>query len=126
MVDESLKTHLTTALAKQHGMEEADAKTGLDILFAYTETQHVFEETEVDTLIKAIDTCKILDPACGSGAFPMGMLQKLVYILTKLDPDNTKWKQTQLAKLDSAPMREELERTFENNNDDYGRKLLFD
>lgn len=123
MVDESLKAHLTTALEKQQGMKEDDARTGLDILFAYTEKLHVFEADEVDTLIKAIDSCKILDPACGSGAFPMGMLHKLVYILTKLDPDNAKWKQTQLAKLDSAPMREELERTFENNNDDYGRKL---
>ncbi len=123
MVDESLKAHLTTAMAKKQGMKEDDARIGLDILFAYTEKQHVFDEDEVDTLIEAIDSCKILDPACGSGAFPMGILHKLVYILTKLDPDNVKWKQTQLAKLDSVPMREELERTFENNNDDYGRKL---
>jgi adenine-specific DNA-methyltransferase len=123
MVDESLKLHFITALTKQHSMKEDDAKAGLDILFAYTEKQHLFDEDEVDTLIKAIDTCKILDPACGSGAFPMGMLHKLVYILTKLDPDNAKWKLTQLDKLDSVSMREELERTFENNNDDYGRKL---
>ncbi|MCF6354305.1 MAG: Eco57I restriction-modification methylase domain-containing protein [Candidatus Polarisedimenticolaceae bacterium] len=123
MVDESLKAYLTTALVKQHNMQEGDAQTGLDILFAYTEKQHAFKEDEVDALIKAIDSCKILDPACGSGAFPMGMLHKLVYILTKLDPDNAKWKQTQLNKLDSAPMQEELERTFKNNNDDYGRKL---
>ena len=34
MVDESLKAHLTGALAKA-GMGEQDAKTGLDILFAY-------------------------------------------------------------------------------------------
>ena len=53
----------------------------------------------------------------------MGALHKLVYILGKLDPDNDRWKQTQLAKLDSAPMREELERAFADNNDDYGRKL---
>ena len=104
-------------------MAEQDARTGLDILFAYTETEHPFEDNEVETLIKAIDTCKILDPACGSGAFPMGMLHKLVYILAKLDPDNIRWKQTQISKLDSGPMREELERTFANNSDDYGRKL---
>jgi hypothetical protein len=53
----------------------------------------------------------------------MGVLHKLVYILGKLDPDNERWKQTQLAKLDSAPMREALEAAFEDNNDDYGRKL---
>jgi adenine-specific DNA-methyltransferase len=123
MVDESLKAHLAVVLGKEHDMAEEDARAGLDILFAYSEKQHPFEQGEVDTLIKAIDTCKILDPACGSGAFPMGVLHKLVYILTKLDPDNRRWKQRQLDKLDSVSMRDELEHTFENNNDDYGRKL---
>jgi predicted RNA methylase len=104
-------------------MKEPDARAGLDLLFAYTEREHAFTPAEVATLIAAIDALKILDPACGSGAFPMGVLHKLVYILGKLDPDNDRWKQTQLAKLDSAPMREELERAFADNNDDYGRKL---
>ncbi len=39
---------------------------------------------------------KCLDPACGSGAFPMGVLQKLVYIIHKLDPINAKWMQLQI------------------------------
>ncbi len=123
MVDESLKAHLTRALVEKAGMKEPDARAGLDLLFAYTEKEHAFTAPEVACLIAAIDALKILDPACGSGAFPMGVLHKLVYILGKLDPDNERWKQTQLAKLDSAPMREELERAFADNNDDYGRKL---
>jgi type I restriction-modification system DNA methylase subunit len=144
MVDESLKAHLTRKLEEAHtkprSHEEADKKSEpsspkplrafasscdprLSDLFAYTEKEHAFTPTEVATLITAIDALKILDPACGSGAFPMGILHKLVYILGKLDPDNECWKQTQLAKLDSAPMREELERAFQDNNDDYGRKL---
>ncbi len=123
MVDESLKAHLTRALVEKARMKEADARAGLDLLFAYTEREHAFTPAEVATLIAAIDALKILDPACGSGAFPMGVLHKLVYILGKLDPDNERWRQTQLAKLDSAPMREELERAFAENNDDYGRKL---
>lgn len=123
MVDESLKAHLTRALVEKPRMKEPDARAGLDLLFAYTEKEHAFTASEVATLIAAIDALKILDPACGSGAFPMGVLHKLVYILGKLDPANDRWKQTQLAKLDSAPMREELERAFADNNDDYGRKL---
>jgi hypothetical protein len=123
MVDESLKAHLTRSLVEKARMQEPDARAGLDLLFAYTEKAHAFTPAEVATLIAAIDALKILDPACGSGAFPMGVLHKLVYILGKLDPDNERWKQTQLAKLDSAPMREELERAFADNNDDYGRKL---
>ena len=123
MVDESLKANLTRTLLEKARMKESDARGRLDLLFAYTEKEHGFAPAEVEILIAAIDALKILDPACGSGAFPMGVLHKLVYCLGKLDPDNDRWKQTQLAKLDSAPMREELERAFADNNDDYGRKL---
>ncbi|MFV0741665.1 Eco57I restriction-modification methylase domain-containing protein [Pseudomonas aeruginosa] len=129
MVDESLKAHLTGALVKA-GMSEQDAKTGLDILFAYTERAHPFNEREVATLLDAIHTCKILDPACGSGAFPMGMLHKLVYIIHKLDPDNARWKQLQIdaaAKIPDVSARDAaitaIERDFADNEDDYGRKL---
>ena len=123
MVNESLKAHLIRALVEKTDMKEADARAGLELLFAYTEKEHAFTHAELGTLIAAIDGLKILDPACGSGAFPMGVLHKLVYILCKLDPNNDLWKQTQLAKLDSATMRDELERAFADNNDDYGRKL---
>ena len=68
MVDESLKGHLAAVLATA-GLSEQDAKAGLDILFAYTERAHPFNEKEVALLLDAIHTCKILDPACGSGHF---------------------------------------------------------
>lgn len=129
MVDESLKAHLTGALAKA-GMSEQNAKAGLDILFAFTERAHPFNENEVATLLDAIHTCKILDPACGSGAFPMGVLHKLVYIIHKLDPDNGRWKQLQIdaaAKIPDVTARDAaiaaIERDFADNEDDYGRKL---
>ncbi|MDO8787520.1 MAG: TaqI-like C-terminal specificity domain-containing protein [Sulfuritalea sp.] len=129
MVDESLKAHLTGALAKA-GLSEQDAQAGLDILFTYTERAHPFSEQEVATLLDAIHTCKILDPACGSGAFPMGMLHKLVYIIHKLDPDNARWKQLQIdaaAKIPDLSSRDAaidaIERDFADNEDDYGRKL---
>ena len=123
MVDESLKTHLTNTLVKNELMGEIDARSSLDLLFTYTEKEHTFKPAAITTLIGAIDAIKILDPACGSGAFPMGVLHKLVYILGKLDRENKAWKGAQLAKLDSATMREELEHAFAENNDDYGRKL---
>ena len=123
MVDKSLKAYLADELRRAHKMEENVAIGKLDGLFAYSERKHEFSSAQVSTLIKAIDACKVLDPACGSGAFPMGVLHRLVYILAKLDPDNERWKQTQLDKLDSVPMQEELKSTFDNNDDDYGRKL---
>lgn len=129
MVDESLKAHLAGALAKT-GVSEQDAHAGLETLFTYTERAHPFSEKEVATLLDAIHTCKILDPACGSGAFPMGMLHKLVYIIHKLDPDNARWKQLQIdaaAKIPDLSARNAaiaaIERDFADNEDDYGRKL---
>ncbi len=40
----------------------------------------------------AIKKIKVFDPACGSGAFPMGVLSELVHFLEILDPDNVEWK----------------------------------
>ncbi|MRR56977.1 MAG: hypothetical protein EG824_02010 [Deltaproteobacteria bacterium] len=129
MVDESLKANFTGALTKT-GMSETDAQAGLEILFTYTERAHPFSEREVATLLDTIHTCKILDPACGSGAFPMGMLHKLVYIIHKLDPDNARWKQLQIdaaTKIPDLSARsaaiDAIERDFADNEDDYGRKL---
>jgi adenine-specific DNA-methyltransferase len=62
-------------------------------------------EAETVSLIEAIEQTRILDPACGSGAFPMGALHRLVHLLSKLDPNNVRWKQRQL---DAA--RRDLER----------------
>jgi hypothetical protein len=129
MVDVSLKAHLSGALQKI-GISEDDSMTGLNILFAYTEQQHQFTETEVDALLDAIHTCKILDPACGSGAFPMGMLHKLVFVIHKLDPENAKWKQLQIDQAGNISDQSSrkaaiaaIEHDFEDNEDDYGRKL---
>ncbi|HPY97344.1 MAG TPA: N-6 DNA methylase, partial [Candidatus Cloacimonadota bacterium] len=130
MVDESLKAYLIQSLVKETKMKEKDAEVGIDFLISYSEKEHVFNEGEVDVLIKAIDNCKIIDPACGSGAFPMGILHKQVHILQKLDPDNELWKDRQIEnahKIDDAEIREEaikaIETSFQNKGMDYGRKL---
>ncbi len=130
MVDESLKAHLNRALVEKDRMKEPDARAGLDLLFAYTEKEHAFTPAEVATLITAIDEVKILDPACGSGAFPMGVLHKLVYLLSKLDAQNVAWEKLQIAKVQEISDTDERRRilaeiasNFTDNNDDYGRKL---
>lgn len=130
MVDESLKAYLRQALSDKLGIKAEDADTGLEILFSYTEREHAFTHDETKVLIQAIDACKILDPACGSGAFPMGILHKLVHILHKLDAQNEQWKERQVHKarqIDDPAIRDNLiadiESAFENNELDYGRKL---
>lgn len=130
MVDESLKAYLKQKLETEAGMKPEDAEVGLEFLVGYNEKNHLFDDKQTAVLINAIDNCKILDPACGSGAFPMGILHKLVHILHKLDPNNKLWKERQIEKaqaIDDSEIRdkliEDIETSFESNELDYGRKL---
>jgi hypothetical protein len=125
MVDESLIAYLKQQLNSNEIIE-----SNLRDLLSYSEKEIQFSSIEKEKLINAIDIIKIIDPACGSGAFPMGILHKLVHILHKLDPKNKLWRQRQIEKanaIDDAPSREAaietLEEAFENNELDYSRKL---
>ncbi|MEI6633447.1 MAG: TaqI-like C-terminal specificity domain-containing protein [Chlamydiota bacterium] len=124
MVDQALLVYLKDTLTTE------DAGKRLKRLLSWEDDSHDFKPAEVEKLIDAIDGLKAIDPACGSGAFPMGMLQKLVHVLKKLDPENKGWRKRQAdaaAKIESGPAREEalkaIERAFARDNDDYGRKL---
>lgn len=131
MTNDTLKAYLVEALCQRvPNTDRVYAQHGLNILFAYTEQGHPFNETECNALIAAIDACNILDPACGSGAYPMGILHKLVFVLGKLDPNNEKWRQRQINKaeeIEDVQARESaisaINNDFNNNALDYGRKL---
>ena len=130
MVDESLIAYFgvqTLVCAS----DSDGTNQGLYSLLSYNETQNPFDAPQTNALISAIDNLKILDPACGSGAFPMGILHKLVFVLSKLDPKNEQWRDRQIAKLktiDDSALREKatqvIHDAFENNELDYGRKLF--
>ncbi len=75
-------------------------------LFSYNDEGNPLNSKETDQLIEAINNAKILDPACGSGAFPMGVLHKMVYLLQKLDPGNVKWKAQQKEKIIGNQIKE--------------------
>ncbi|MBN2694436.1 class I SAM-dependent DNA methyltransferase [bacterium] len=146
MVDESLKSYFKQKLIEEkNSFTEKEIDDKLDDLFQYNNNLNLFDENEniKNILINAIDSCKILDPACGSGAFPMGILHKLVFILHKLDPKNRLWKNKQIQKVDELinkvniddsnlrdkivsdleANKKDIEESFENNELDYGRKL---
>ncbi|MBO4858908.1 MAG: N-6 DNA methylase [Treponema sp.] len=145
MVDESLKAYLKTKIKdaalskgtleeKTKAVEELEntLDSKLDNLIAYNETEPEFTEEERFQILKYIDECKILDPACGSGAFPMGILQKMVYVIHKLDPQNDNWKQIQIQKIsndtkltpkEKNELQKELLTVFDDNELDYARKL---
>ena len=74
MVDESLISYLgNTAFVRSLFSPE----------FVYDKTK----ETEYKTIADKLKAIKILDPACGSGAFPMGLLNKMIEILCHITPD---------------------------------------
>lgn len=39
-----------------------------------------------EEIISSLDDLKVIDPACGSGAFPIGMLQLLVKVYSRIEP----------------------------------------
>ena len=119
MVDQSLIAYF----AEKLGTDAPDMLERISHLLAYNDEPSLLNAKETQTVLKAIEECKIFDPACGSGAFPMGVLNKLVHVLQKLDPENKQWKETQIARLDSPSMRELLRTKYDHNDDDYGRKL---
>ena len=106
MVDEALIAYFLQKVEPyddDKGYLEDRLRFNLEDLLAY-ESQgkpdkpedHLIHEDEIESLIRAIDEVKIIDPAVGSGAFPMGILNKLVLMLKKLDPENELWKQRQI------------------------------
>lgn len=83
MVDESLIAHLKSKLP-----DLSDD----DIRQFFSETEGSCPESitdKKDKISEYIKAIKVLDPACGSGAFPMGILNRMVQLLQKLDA-NTK------------------------------------
>ena len=102
MVEESLKGYLRTALAecataKQGGASFAEGcsaalDAALDDLFDRNKVAEgaptLFSKKEEAAILDALYNCRVLDPACGSGAFPMGVLHCMVRLLTRLDPRN--------------------------------------
>ena len=134
MVDESLIAYLENKLIKfcdSHSEKEKKRiNDNLCNLLSYNKEGHAFNDKEANFLINVIDNIKILDPACGSGAFPMGILHRLVFILRKLDPENRQWKTKQIAKANAIEISaarkaaiDSIEHAFEKNRLDYARKL---
>ena len=127
MVDESLKAYLKSKMS-----EVSDIDKKISDLIAYNEKKPEFTEQEKDKILHYLDSAKILDPACGSGAFPMGILQKMVYVIHKLDPQNDNWKQIQIQKIsgdvylsseEKNKLQKDILTVFDDNELDYARKL---
>ena len=141
MVEEALIATLSQKCEPTNGDAELWDEQ-LRYLFDYAQmfddASEFFDDRETDEIVKTISKLRILDPAVGSGAFPMGILHKLTLALRRLDPDNTRWEelQKQLAgerskkafNIQNQTERNteltEISDTFERYRDsDFGRKL---
>ncbi|MFY7787391.1 MAG: Eco57I restriction-modification methylase domain-containing protein, partial [Thermoflexibacteraceae bacterium] len=80
------------------------------------------DEATKKVLLEALDKLKILDPACGSGAFPMGILHQIQDILRQIDKDNTHWKESLIQSF-PVYLQGEMRKKLQGENLDYVRKL---
>ena len=141
MVDEAL----VTALADNTQPSISDDRYWRDRLryllnfeAAFDDAEELFSDVEKDDIVRAISGIKVLDPAVGSGAFPMSILHKLTLALRRLDPVNIRWEELQKAlarqraasAFETTNQRErdaeltDISATFEKYRDsDLGRKL---
>lgn len=132
MVDESLVAHLKRSVGDE--MEPM-----LRQLVQYNDIEPELTAGQKKAIMQSLYNCKVLDPACGSGAFPMGMLQQMVHVLNRIDPNNALWKEIMVENAISetsevyrnatdeerAEMVADIERSFNEsiNRPDYARKL---
>ena len=117
MVDQSIKQYLLT----QTNIPEEN----IDLLLSYSDeaVNTNLTDKQNDSIIDALDKLKVLDPACGSGAFPIGILQKILLILQKVDPESTKWKTRLLEKIPNTAARKALTEKLESETWQYIHKL---
>ena len=115
MVEQSLVQYLKTKVSTEN--EE-------QLLELFKEGgSNTFKPTETNIILEALSDVKILDPACGSGAFPMGALHKIINALQKLDPDASWWKKKQIANVPNALAKQMLKEKLDVESADYVRKL---
>ncbi len=141
MVDEALIAVLTTKVCRN---DEAQSSWKdrlhylLDYGDAFDDADELFSGNEKSGVVEAIANLRVLDPAVGSGAFPMGVLHKLTLALRRLDAENALWEELQKVKagerakqaFNTSEQSErdaelaEISATFEHyRGSDYGRKL---
>ena len=138
MVDEALAASISETVNRDDVTLPDKLRHLFDYSYPYDENPPELTDDESQAIVRAIAEVKILDPAVGSGAFPMSALHKLTLALRRLDERNELWESVQM---DMAGKRaqaafgvsnqnerdeelREISETFEKYRDsDYGRKL---
>jgi len=127
MVTQSLKQYYLTHLG-----DVTDIDKKLEILLSpiAEEPENPFGEADSKRVVRLTEELRIVDPAVGSGAFPMGILNKLVSVLARVDRDNKLWQEAQLKAVEGVPdpslkqkLIKQINEQFTDKNSNYGRKL---
>lgn len=113
MVEESLIAHLKTKTNISEEKLRALSSYNLD-----DDVSNPIGTLERELLVETIHNTTVLDPACGSGAFPIGVLQRLVHMLGVLDPEYSIY----LSKIPHE-MRRQLQLQLQKHSLNYVRKL---
>ena len=104
---------------------------------AFADAEELFTPEEREAVVRAIAETKALDPAVGSGAFPMSILHKLTLALRRLDDGNELWRELQREiasrraanAFDTDDQQDRdaelaaISDTFQRYSNDFGRKL---
>lgn len=120
MVNDSLFLYLVKYITDKYPTLTNIRKQISDLV--YFNILHTDNKLFCKAIVNGLDKFKMLDPACGSGAFPMGMLHRMVDILKMVDPHNELWIELKLNNVDVA-QRTEFKKVLSTHLDDYGRKL---
>ena len=123
MVEESLIAYLKTMTGNKDEAALYPLSKGIkplsdEAIENFVHTADLSEEikTYSKELLNHLNAIKVLDPACGSGAFPISMLQKLAGLKLQLDPKTTPYDlklktiENSIYGVDIQPMATELSR----------------
>lgn len=132
MVEESLLEYLKAHLGLvEENKTDTSLIAKLRALFIDDDQASGLDPSTQKKVVDALRTIKVLDPACGSGAFPVGILQKMLCVLRKVDPSNNLWLDAQIEQIEAMKLSRseedrrlaDIEHAFKTNEADYGRKI---
>lgn len=113
MVTESLVNYLLLATkSKEENLRKL-----------FSEDENTDDISNPDEIIEALHKLKTADISCGSGAYPMGILQKMIHALQKLDPNGRKWIDKKVNQIDDPTLRDMVRKKFAAENFDFSRKM---
>ncbi len=119
IVDYMVTQSLVYSLNEKTGIDEETLRK----LMSHDGEDIELSDSQRDSIITALDAIKALDPACGSGAFPMGILQRILLILQRIDTKSRRWLQLKLNRIENTMLRQEVAERLKNENYDYIHKL---